>query len=317
MRVVHNAFMAELPDADLLLTLLVVAEAGSESAAADALGIGQSSVSRRIAALQQASTAPLTQRTAGGTRLTPAGEALLPYARTVRAALTAAMRQLDPSVPDPLQVTLGISHHLVPRLAGALLVERRERAAAGEPIEPDLREAYSAALLAAVREGTLQAAVTLWAPAGGEPGLRATRVGQDRLRLVAQQGGRVIRGGRIVPEAFRQATLLLPTTASTIGMRARTVLRRAGLEPARVTDLSGPAAVRAAVLNGEGVGVTLASYTASEAAAGWLAHAEIDPEESAIDVWLLISDRVPATDAARLERLVSGAMQRSEAAVRA
>lgn len=316
MSVAHNVGMAELPDAELLLTLLAVAEAGSESAAADALGIGQSSVSRRIAALQKDSDVPLTQRTAGGTRLTAAGEALLPYARTVRAALTAAMRQLDPSVPDPLQVTLGVSHHLVPRLAGALLVERRERAAEGEPIEPALREDYSAALLEAVREGTLQAAVTLWAPAGGEPGLRAVRLGEDRLRLVAQQGARVIRGGRIDPDAFREATLLVPTTASTIGMRARTVLRRAGLEPARIADLSGPAAVRAAVLNGEGVGVTLASYTASEAAAGWLAQAEVDPEDSGVDVWLLLSDRVPEADAARVERLVVGAMQRSQVAAR-
>src|SRR5690606_18153453 len=105
---------------ELLLTLLAVAEAGSESEASAVLGIGQSSVSRRLAALQQDVAEPLTQRTAAGLKVTSAGERLLPHARQVRSALLAAGRTLD-AAPGPLDLELGLSPHLAPRLAGTLV----------------------------------------------------------------------------------------------------------------------------------------------------------------------------------------------------
>src|SRR5690606_10321979 len=95
MRFVHNGRVPELPDAETLMTLLTLHETGSESAAAEVLGVGQSSVSRRIATLQRLSPEPLTVRTATGTKLTPAGQRLLPFAREARAALLGAARWLS------------------------------------------------------------------------------------------------------------------------------------------------------------------------------------------------------------------------------
>ena len=109
MRLVHDGRQVpQLPDSEPLLTLLALHEAGSESAAAELLGIGQSSVSRRLSSLQRLSSEQLTVRTATGTKLTDFGERLLPYAREARAALTGAGRWLvgEAASVGPLRVGL-------------------------------------------------------------------------------------------------------------------------------------------------------------------------------------------------------------------
>ncbi len=321
MRVIHNEIMSELPDADQLLTLLAVAEAGNESSAAEVLGIGQSSISRRLATLQESATTPLTHRGRGGTRVTPAGAALLPYAREVRAALAAAARLMRPDSGQGLAVRLGMSPQLLPRLAGVLLRGVATPPAGDEQLLPalalNLSEASSAALVAAVRGAELDAAVTLWAPAGSEPGLRAVEVGSDRLALVALTPGELASASR-----SHRAALLLPG-GGTVSDRARAVARRAGVDETGFNQLSGPAAVRAAVLSGAGVGVTLASYVAAEAAAGWLATAplrfELDDEANEgesvgsdrVSLWLLVSDQMAPAAALRLEQVVSAAVSSS------
>lgn len=280
MRCVHNGAMPGSPDADQLLTLLAVAEAGNESAAAELLGIGQSSVSRRLAALQKLSEAPLTQRTVGGTRLTPAGNALLGPARALRATLLEAESLLDPNTGRQATMRCGVSPHLIGRLGGA--------ASTASPARLELVEGHSDALVGAVRRGELPAALTLSAPAGGEPGLRVVRVGEERLVLAALPG-----------EAARDTTALglvrwlLPAAPSVVGERARALLRRAGLAAVEQTPVPSPSAMRAAVLAGAGVGVALRSELAAESAAGWLALAPLPfgtPGDDALSVWLVLSD---------------------------
>lgn len=319
-----------LPDAEHLLTLLAVADAGNESAAAEVLGVGQSSINRRLAGLQQQSAAPLTKRTAAGTRLTPAGAALLPYAREVREALRSAGRLLAPAGGAPLRVQLGLSPHLLPRLAGALA----GAAHTTEPLDIAFTEGSSSDLLAAVRAGRLDAALTLWAPAGTEPGLSARQLGTDRVVLAAPAGARVISGGAIDPVELRRTTLLLPGT-STISDRGRAFARLFGVSQTQVVELSGPAAVRAAVLAGHGVGATLASYVSAENAAAWLVSAalstaqegsnvarsetnehaaELRAKATALDtvsIWLLTNDSLPEEAARRLAVLAEGAVSSS------
>lgn len=319
-----------LPDAEHLLTLLAVADAGNESAAAEVLGVGQSSINRRLASLQRLSAAPLTKRTAAGTRLTPAGAALLPYARDLREALRSAARLLGPEGSAPLSVSLGVSPQLLPRLAGDLAGAPQ----AAEPLDLSFVEGSSTDLLAAVRAGRLDAALTIWAPAGTEPGLSAEQLGTDRVVLVAPAGSGTVSGGRIDPAALRQSRLLLPG-ASTLSDRGRALARELGLGNERVVELSGPAAVRSAVLAGQGVGVLLASYVSAEATAAWLVTAAFaaPPEGSTIGpsangdtahepgghaieldpvtVWLLTNDSVPSEAARRLSQLCQSAISRS------
>lgn len=315
------------PDADQLLTLLAVAEAGNESAAAERLGVGQSSVSRRLAALQKLSEAPLTHRAATGTRLTSAGAALLGPARALKAALLEAGTLMDPAGGALGKVRCGVSPHLVARFAGAAATSR---------IEVELVEAHSDALVNAVRRGELPAAVTLSAPAGGEPGLRVLRAGEERLVLAALPGEGALRTGParsgtepagLAHESSREAgprdtrsgtaalglvKWLLPAAPSVVGERARALLRRAGLAAAAQTPVPSPGAMRAAVLAGAGVGVALRSELAAEAAAGWLALAPLPfgaEGDDVVSVWLVASDSLGEDHAESLTDLVAEAMR--------
>ncbi|MFA5551048.1 MAG: LysR family transcriptional regulator [Trueperaceae bacterium] len=323
-----NPPVERLPDAEHLLTLLAVADAGNESSAAEILGVGQSSINRRLAGLQQHTTTPLTKRTAAGTRLTPAGAALLPYAREVREALRSAARLLAPGATAPLRLSLGVSPHLLPRLAAALA----GAALAPEPLDLALTERSSSDLLAAVRGAELDAALTLWAPAGTEPGLNAVQLGTDRVVLAAPAGVGIVAGGKADLAALRDSVLLLPGT-STLTDRGRAFARLVGLQQERVVKLSGPAAVRAAVLAGNGVGVLLASYVSAEAAAAWLVTAPLSESSEGsnltssangdnaaelrtkaagldtVSVWLLANDSVPEEPMRRLLELAKGAVE--------
>lgn len=342
MHEMHNGGMSDapepverLPDAEHLLTLLAVADAGNESAAAEILGVGQSSINRRLSGLQQHSASPLTRRTAAGTRLTPAGAALLPYARDIREALRSAARLLAPAGSAPLRLHLGLSPHLLPRLAGSLA----GAAQAHEPLDLSFVESGSADLLAAVRATRLDAALTLWAPAGTEPGLSAQQLGTDRVVLVAPAGTGVVKAGRVDPAVLRASTVLLPGT-STISDRGRAFTRMLGVSQTQVVELSGPSAVRAAVLAGQGVGVLLASYVSAETTAAWLVAAPLssafagppeaadqssEPDDAAtaetqarakgldtVSVWLLANDTVPEEATRRLTALARSAVESSQ-----
>lgn len=304
MRVLHNAGMSSLPDAEHLLTLLAVAEAGSESTAAELLGVGQSSVSRRLAALQQLAREPLTRRTAAGTRLTPAGEALLGPARELRAVLQRAAEQLDPERRAAATVRLGITPHLVPRLAGAF--------GAARGLEVELVEAHSRTLLTALRRGELAAALSLEAPAGGEPGVRTVQVGEERLFVAAHPGEPAVKAGGADGLLLAKARWCLPAAPSAVGDRGRALLRRAGLAAAHQTPVPSPAALRATVLAGAGVGLVLGSELQAEAAAGWLTLAELpfgERADAVMGVWLLTSDALPEGQEALLEDLARGALR--------
>ena len=84
--------------ADASLTALrvfrEVAERGTLTAAAAALGYTQSAVSRQVASLERAAGAPLLQRRHDGVRLTSAGQLVLRRAVIVLDQVDATAREL-------------------------------------------------------------------------------------------------------------------------------------------------------------------------------------------------------------------------------
>ena len=78
--------MAELTTTGLRV-LVAVAERGSFTSAAAALGYTQSAVSRQVATLEAAAGQPLFDRHRGGVTLTAAGSRLLPRAARIVADL--------------------------------------------------------------------------------------------------------------------------------------------------------------------------------------------------------------------------------------
>ncbi len=277
--------MTQLPDSEPLLTLLALHEAGSESAAAELLGIGQSSVSRRISTLQRLTGEALTVRTATGTKLTEFGERLLPFAREARAALTGAARWLagEGTAAGPLRV--GLDADLAPRYAGPLA------GLAGSGVTPALSEGWSRELVEQVRDGALDAAVVLWAPAGSEPGFTAAMLTEESLVLIAAAWVRLSSGDAVDPAALRTQSLLIPPAESEVTGRGRALLRAQGLEPAAVVELGSPGAVREAVVAGAGVGMGLAGSYAPEVAAGWLTSTPLGP--AAVTARLVVADGLP------------------------
>ena len=138
-----------------------VAERGTLTAAATALGYTQSAVSRQIASLERAAGTPLLLRRHDGVRLTAAGRIVVRRAAAVVDQVDAGARELAGLPGEHGTVRLGwfasAGTSLVPRALAAL---RRTHPA----ITVRSREGSTPALVRALRAGTLDLAVLASAP---------------------------------------------------------------------------------------------------------------------------------------------------------
>jgi DNA-binding transcriptional LysR family regulator len=175
-----------------LRVLREVAERGTFTAAAEALGYTQPAVSRQIATLEQATGVRLFDRYPGGVRLTTAGRALLRHAVTALDAVEAADREFHGAQDDSGQVRLGFFP-----TAGAVIVARalatlrRQR----PRIQVSSREASTPSLVRALRAGTLDLALLssrppYRSPDTDDPPLRVEPLLEDRLVLAVPASGR-------------------------------------------------------------------------------------------------------------------------------
>lgn len=111
---------------DMLAAFVQVAEHLSVSAAADALGVSKSVVSKRVAQLEQAVRATLFARSTRRVALTPAGEAYLNFARSALRAVADAderLRDLRQALSGQIRLTAPVSwgqHVLAPLLPAFL-----------------------------------------------------------------------------------------------------------------------------------------------------------------------------------------------------
>jgi len=138
-----------------------VAERGTLTAAADALGYTQSAVSRQIATLEHATGATLLERRRDGVRLTAAGHVVLRRAVNVLMELDDAARELAGLPDEGGTVRLGwfasAGAVLVPR---ALSTLRRTHPA----ITVTSREGSTPSLVRALRAGTVDLALLAGLP---------------------------------------------------------------------------------------------------------------------------------------------------------
>ncbi len=138
-----------------------VAERGSFTAAASALGYTQSAVSRQVAALESALGVAVFQRQRTGVVLTPAGRAVLRHATVALDEIDAAVTAVRGRPPAGPAVRLGAYPS-----AGAVLLPRALAALRSTHPEIDVstREASTPALVRAVRAGSLDLAVLSSSP---------------------------------------------------------------------------------------------------------------------------------------------------------
>jgi DNA-binding transcriptional LysR family regulator len=138
-----------------------VAERGTLTAAAAALGYTQSAVSRQVAALERAARTPLLERRRDGVRLTAAGHVVLRRAASVLDQIDATTRELAGLPAEAGTVRLGwftsAGAVLIPRAIAAL---RRTHPA----ITVTTREGSTPALVRALRAGSLDLALLASVP---------------------------------------------------------------------------------------------------------------------------------------------------------
>ena len=141
-----------------LRVLREVAQAGSFSGAAGALGYTQSAVSRQVAALETATGRRLFDRSRQGATLTTAGARLLASAIRVLDELDGALRELSGEATAIGPVRLGA----FPAAAAAFVP--RALASLPRELRVTLREGTTPALTRALRAGTIDLAVLAQAP---------------------------------------------------------------------------------------------------------------------------------------------------------
>ncbi|MEU7477732.1 LysR family transcriptional regulator [Lentzea sp. NPDC042327] len=139
-----------------------VAERGTLTAAATALGYTQSAVSRQIATLERAAGAVLLERRHDGVRLTAAGRVVLRRAAAALDQVDAGARELE-GLPASGESTVRLGWFAT---AGAWLLPRALTALARThpSITVVTREGSTPALVRAVRAGTLDVALIASAP---------------------------------------------------------------------------------------------------------------------------------------------------------
>jgi DNA-binding transcriptional LysR family regulator len=158
-----------------------IAERGSFTSAAGALGYTQSAVSRQIAALEQATRAELFERRPTGVRLTPAGRVLLRHAGVVLDELDAAGRELGGLPAEDGNVRLGA----FPSAGAALLPRALAALRRSHPgIDVTTREASTPSLVRALRAGSLDLAVLALSPPFRAPDAETPRL---VLQTLAEQ----------------------------------------------------------------------------------------------------------------------------------
>jgi DNA-binding transcriptional LysR family regulator len=108
-----------------LRVFVTLIDRGSMTAAAQVLGVAQSTVSEALFALERAlgTRVVVRQRGVPGVELTPAGAALLPYARSVLVALEdaqVAVAAVDRDAPARIEIIANesVSIYLLPRVLG-------------------------------------------------------------------------------------------------------------------------------------------------------------------------------------------------------
>jgi DNA-binding transcriptional LysR family regulator len=164
-------------DSEALATFLMVHRRGGISAAASALSRTQSAISRRLALLEQELEAPLFERIGRGLRLSQAGQALLPHAEKVAAAIGDAVAAVE-AAKSGAAGTVDIA--AVGTLAGPQLTAVLKRVKTAFPdIDIRLQTATSDEVSERVRAGN--AAVGLRYYEDPSPDLQCKVVQHERL----------------------------------------------------------------------------------------------------------------------------------------
>jgi molybdate transport repressor ModE-like protein len=242
------------------LRLLVEVERhGTVSAAAQAVGIGQSSASEHLRLLETAAGQRLIERNGRGSRLTQAGRVLASSASQALATLAAGEEEVHALAGlDAGTIHIGASTtpgvYLLPDTLGCFrrdhpnVAVEVEIAATGEILDRLLAGRIQLAL---VGETAVDERVEL------EPFL------SDEIIGIAKPGLLPIRSGKVPPDLICEQTLLVRERNSSTRQIAERALSEAGVSAGSVWELDSSEAIKRAAREGLGVAF-LSRYAVAE-----------------------------------------------------
>lgn len=209
-----------------LAAFVAAVERGSVQHAADGLGLTQSAVSKRIAALEQRAGAQLLVRGRMGVVPTELGAAAYPLAKGALAALTevgAALseRRTGADVTLRLTASLTVGEFLLPGWLGSFRVER-----------PDLRVVLEIANSAAVIDSLRaeQAEIGFVEGLGDYRQWRSLTIGHDKLMIVVSAQHRWAKRRSLRPAELSSESYLTRERSSGTREVADAALVSAGVE---------------------------------------------------------------------------------------
>jgi molybdate transport repressor ModE-like protein len=256
---VADKTLSLLWDSTRLRLLVEVERRGSVSAAAQAVGIGQSSASAHLRLLETAAGQRLVERNGQGSRLTEPGRVLASSASQALATLAAGEEEVHALAGlDAGTVHIGASTtpgvYLLPGTLGCFrrdhpnVTVEVEIAATGEILERLLAGRIQLAL---VGETAVDERIEL------EPFLA------DEIVGIAKPGLLAIRNGNVRPKLLGEQTLLVREANSSTRQIAERELSQAGVRAESVWELDSSEAIKRAAREGLGVAF-LSRYAVAE-----------------------------------------------------
>jgi LysR family transcriptional regulator, transcription activator of glutamate synthase operon len=247
-------------DVDRLRAFVAVARSRRFVRAAQAVGVSQPSLSRRVQQLEQDVGAKLVVRTPGGVVLTSAGERFLPHAERALASVDAGRTAIEEISGQPHgAVALGSQ----PTISAYVLPPVLTRFHAHYPeVVLRLREATTEQVEERIAAGEIDLAIMNLPVRRLE--LAAHKLWQEDYVLVVPAGNRLAGVGRAVAlaEAATEPLIVIAGIPSTAAMLAACEER--GVQPRIVLEVDNMEAVRRMVERG--LGVSLLPRTMAQAA---------------------------------------------------
>ena len=273
--------------------LLVVADLGSFTKAAEHIPLAQSALSRHMRLLEEELGVTLLIRTGRGVTLTEQGEFLCERARSVLEQLEDARRNLVAWYENPAGlVRIGFPPTVTLSLAAAYLERLRNT---HENISVRLSEALSATLVEWLAIDRLDLAIVFEQPANNN--LRIEKVAREELCLVIPKGHDCPEPVTLADIAERR--LIAPFVRKGIRNRMADAFKEAGLEFRIAYEVDALQAMKELVRAGAGVAMLARSSVAREVELGDVETRTIDSPAMSFDLYLVYSRAAEHSRAAR------------------
>lgn len=260
---------------DHLIAFARIAAEGSVTRAAEVMHRSQPALSQQMARLRDAVGDPLYRRTRHGVALTPAGEALLPHAEALTRALSGA-RALADSWRDlrrgslVMAVSTTVAHWWLP--------ERLARFAARYPeLQLGVLTCNTHDAVTLLARGEAELAV-VEGPLDEEPvpeGMVATVLATDDIVLACRPGDPLAKGGPIALPALAGLGLVRREPGSGTRESVDRALAAIGIAPLTRLEVTGVAAVAAALRAGLAPGFVSRLAIADDLASGTLVEVNV------------------------------------------